>query len=144
MHLKITSESLNIKLRKLIKTDVFNMHDFWIYNGFSTEEILSITRKREIRAARQVGITWAVMSGMSLSDAGRLFCKDHSTAFHSMKVVVLAMEMPNHFPEVHRVVERVRSSSNVSGMSITRDSNAAMLINLENILNQINPEMFKK
>lgn len=144
MQNRTTLESLKTKLRDLIKTEVFNLHDFWIYSGFSAEEILSSTRKREIRAARQVGITWAVMSGMSLTDAGRLFCKDHSTAFHSMKIVILAMEMPNHFPEVYGVVERVRSSSNVSGMSITRDSKTAMLINLENILNQLNPEMFKK
>lgn len=143
MQNRTTLESLKTKLRKLIKAESFNMHDFWISCGFTYDELRSSTRKREIKSARQVGITWAVMSGMTLSDAGSLFCKDHSVAWHSLNVVIIALEMPKQYPDISRVVDRVTYGSNRYRMSVSRDNHTAMLVSLENIMSQLQPGIFK-
>lgn len=55
--------------------------------GFSIEELCGKSQKAPVTAVRHACAAWLVSQGWSLSDAGRLVGRTHSTVVHSVREI---------------------------------------------------------
>lgn len=83
------------QIREKLDLDRYTMEDFWAACPHTPDEILSGTRKAEIRSWRQVGMVWGRLCGMSQAVAGDMMGgKDHATVLHSEKLVITTLQDP--------------------------------------------------
>lgn len=103
--------------KKLPKRNFYTMHEFFLVCPCSHESLKEANRLRQLMQWRQVGMVWATLSGLSQTEAGRLFNKNHATVIHSQEMVKLALEgyhpeLKDKFMEVMESVELAQSASN--------------------------------
>lgn len=85
------------QIKKALGLDRYTMEDFWASCPHSKQEILSGTRKAEIRSWRQVGMVWGRLCGMSSAAAGdAMGGKDHATVLHSENLVITTLQDPRY------------------------------------------------
>ena len=81
------------QIKQELGLERYTMEDFWAACPHSPDEILSGTRKAEIRSWRQVGMVWGRLCGMSSAAAGAAMGgKDHATVLHSEKLVITTLQ----------------------------------------------------
>lgn len=101
---------------QLPKRNFYTMHEFFLVCPCSHESLKEANRLRQLMQWRQVGMVWATLSGLSLTEAGRMFNKNHATVIHSQEMVKLALEgyhpeLKDKFMEVMESVELAQSAS---------------------------------
>jgi hypothetical protein len=79
---------------------------------------------------RQIGMAWATLTGLSLSEAGKLFNKDHATVIYSQEMIVLALDgyhplLAEKLNEVLECIEITNAHAN--------DYNTALIISARRI-----------
>lgn len=135
-------EDIKAQLTYLIEAKKYHVDDFLACSEFTLKQLRSRSRKTDVRTARQVGVTWAVLGGFTLTDAGAYFGRDHSTAIWSMKVVLNALKNPKQFSEMVDIVEGVCSFT-WTYSQLMMDSLPTSAVNLEIELQKRIPEIFK-
>jgi len=80
------------KIRRNIDCERFSMRDFYAASPMTPEQLKSKDRHVEFLVWRHLGVTWGVLCGGSLAHAAGEFGRKHSTAIHSVKVVLNAVE----------------------------------------------------
>lgn len=60
--------------------------------GYSHSHLKGKSRKTELVISRQVGMTLMLMTGVTSTQAGKHYDKDHSTALHSRNVIINYLE----------------------------------------------------
>lgn len=101
------------KIRRSIDCERFSMRDFYAASLISADELKSKNRHTEYIIWRHLGVTWGVLCGSSLDAAASEFSRKHSTAIHSVKVVLNAVEGFG-MEEMRRAIERVTRIANES------------------------------
>jgi len=79
---------------------------------------------------RQLGMTWAVLSGYTLVDAGRLFNKDHATVIYATSMIKLALE--GYHPLLKEKLQEVIDCIEITNAH-ANDYNTAMIISARRI-----------
>jgi hypothetical protein len=79
---------------------------------------------------RQLGMAWATLTGLSLTEAGKTFNKDHATVVYSQEMIVLAIDgfhplLAEKLNEVLACIEITNAHAN--------DYNTAMIISARRI-----------
>jgi hypothetical protein len=79
---------------------------------------------------RQLGMTWAVLSGYTLLDACRLFNKDHATVIYATSMIKLALE--GYHPLLKEKLQEVIDCIEITNAH-ANDYNTAMIISARRI-----------
>jgi hypothetical protein len=79
---------------------------------------------------RQLGMTWAVLSGMTLVDAGKLFKKDHATVIYATSMIKIALE--GYHPLLREKLNEVIDCIEITNAH-ANDYNTAMIISARRI-----------
>lgn len=80
-------------IKKLLPPRQFyTMHEFFLVCPYSQDELKKPNRARDIMQWRQLGMTWAVLSGNTLVESGNMFGKDHATVIYAVSMIKLALE----------------------------------------------------
>lgn len=107
----LTLRKLN-KIRRKIDCDRFTLTDFYRACPYSSEELSGKPRKRDYLMWRHTGMVWALLGGMSQTEASRLFGRTHSTAIHSVNVVLHAVVDGHGLVEVQEAVSQITQVAN--------------------------------
>lgn len=75
------------QLKRKINVNRYIMNDFYLACPYSIEELKSRKRKQSLVSWRQIGLSWAFLSGLKLNQSGKLFNRNHATVIHSLKIV---------------------------------------------------------
>lgn len=129
-HTQLSLDEIKAELKRHIQARQYKMDDFWPACGQKPKDLMSKSRETELKDVRQVGMTWALLSGHSLPTAGRIFNRNHSTAIHSIRRVLTAMENPKQYPEIIAIVAKIQDMTYEYPASV-RDTQAASALNLE-------------
>lgn len=83
------------QIKNALGLDRYTMEDFWASCPHTPDEIMSGTRKGEIRSWRQVGMVWGRLCGISSAVAGaEMGGMDHATVLHSENLVLTTLQDP--------------------------------------------------
>jgi len=123
---------LNYILGKLPKRSFYTMHEFFLVCPYSHEELKIANRSRDRMQWRQLGMAWATLTGLSLTESGKLFNKDHATVIYSQEMIVLALDgyhplLAEKLNEVLECIEITNAHAN--------DYNTALIISARRIEN---------
>jgi hypothetical protein len=80
-------------IRSMVNAKRYHMDDFWDACPYTLEEICK-TRKVETLVYLHVGMVWMRLSGISLVRSGEYFKRDHSTASHAERLILVTLENP--------------------------------------------------
>jgi hypothetical protein len=75
-------------------------------------------------------MTWAVLSGMTLVDAGRLFNKDHATVIYATSMIKIALE--GYHPLLREKLNEVIDCIEITNAH-ANDYNTALIISARRI-----------
>lgn len=115
-----TTPKLN-KVRRTLNVDRFSKQDFYAASPFSIEELSRKNRKADVLAWRHVAITWHLLCGDNLREAGKALNRDHATSINSLNQVysaVLGYGMPQIRQAMQDVVDHV---NNIERLTIPKD-----------------------
>ena len=118
--------------KKLPKRNFYTMHEFFLVCPCSHESLKEANRLRQLMQWRQVGMVWATLSGFSLTEAGKLFNKNHATVIHSQEMVKLALE--GYHPELLEKLNEVLECIEITNAH-ANDYNTALIISARRIEN---------
>lgn len=105
------------KIRKLnrIKRNLdvsrYTMRDFYAVCPIPADQLAGKSRKREILFWRHVGVTWALLSGMTLTRAGKMFGRKHCTTINSISNILDSVEGFG-FQEIRDIIKRICDHAN--------------------------------
>jgi hypothetical protein len=116
------------------------MHEFFLVCPYTHEELKIANRSRDRMQWRQIGMAWATLTGLSLSESGKLFNKDHATVIYSQQMLIDALDgfhplLMQKFSDVLDCIEI--NNTNAS------DFNTAFIISARNIERMLRTK-FKK
>jgi len=117
---------------KLPRRKFYTMHEFFLVCPCSHESLKEANRLRQLMQWRQVGMVWATLSGFSLTEAGKLFNKNHATVIHSQEMVKLALE--GYHPELLDKLNEVLECIEITNAH-ANDYNTALIISARRIEN---------
>jgi len=117
---------------KLPRRKFYTMHEFFLVCPCSHESLKEANRLRQLMQWRQVGMVWATLSGFSLTEAGKLFNKNHATVIHSQEMVKLALE--GYHPELLEKINEVLECIEITNAH-ANDYNTALIISARRIEN---------
>ena len=117
---------------KLPRRKFYTMHEFFLVCPCSHESLKEANRLRQLMQWRQVGMVWATLSGFSLTEAGKLFNKNHATVIHSQEMVKLALE--GYHPELLEKLNEVLECIEITNAH-ANDYNTALIISARRIEN---------
>ena len=117
---------------KLPRRKFYTMHEFFLVCPCSHDSLKEANRLRQLMQWRQVGMVWATLSGFSLTEAGKLFNKNHATVIHSQEMVKLALE--GYHPELLEKLNEVLECIEITNAH-ANDYNTAMIISARRIEN---------
>ena len=117
---------------KLPRRKFYTMHEFFLVCPCSHESLKEANRLRQLMQWRQVGMVWATLSGFSLTEAGKLFNKNHATVIHSQEMVKLALE--GYHPELLDKLNEVLECIEITNAH-ANDYNTALIISARKIEN---------
>jgi hypothetical protein len=117
---------------KLPRRKFYTMHEFFLVCPCSHESLKEANRLRQLMQWRQVGMVWATLSGFSLTEAGKLFNKNHATVIHSQEMVKLALE--GYHPELLEKLNEVLECIEITNAH-ANDYNTALIISARKIEN---------
>ena len=117
---------------KLPRRKFYTMHEFFLVCPCSHESLKEANRLRQLMQWRQVGMVWATLSGFSLTEAGKLFNKNHATVIHSQEMVKLALE--GYHPELLEKINEVLECIEITNAH-ANDYNTALIISARKIEN---------
>ena len=90
------SETYGRKLKyiksKLPKRNFYTMHEFFNVCPYSFDELRKSNRQQHVMQWRQVGMFWCTLTGLSLTEVGNQFNRDHATVIHAQKMIILAID----------------------------------------------------
>ena len=117
-------------LSKLPKRNFYTMHEFFLVCPYTHEELKIVNRSRDRMQWRQLGMAWATLTGLSLTEAGKTFNKDHATVVYSQEMIVLALDgfhplLAEKLNEVLECIEITNAHAN--------DYNTALIISARRI-----------
>lgn len=117
-------------LGKLPKRSFYTMHEFFLVCPYTHEELKIANRSRDRMQWRQLGMAWATLTGLSLTESGKLFNKDHATVIYSQEMIVLALDgyhplLAEKLNEVLECIEITNANAN--------DYNTAIIISARRI-----------
>jgi len=78
--------------RKLPRRKFYTMHEFFLVCPYSLDELKEANRYQDVMQWRQVGMFWCTLTGLSLTEVGNKFNKDHATVIHAQKMIILALD----------------------------------------------------
>ena len=121
---------LNYILSKLPKRNFYTMHEFFLVCPYSHEELKIADRSRDKMQWRQLGMAWATLTGLSLTESGKLFNKDHATVIYSQQMLIDALDgfhplLMQKFSDVLDCIEITNAHAN--------DYNTALIISARRI-----------
>ena len=117
---------------KLPRRKFYTMHEFFLVCPCSHESLKEANRLRQLMQWRQVGMVWATLSGFSLTEAGKMFNKNHATVIHSQEMVKLALE--GYHPELLDKLNEVLECIEITNAH-ANDYNTALIISARKIEN---------
>jgi hypothetical protein len=118
-------------IKKLLPPRQFyTMHEFFLVCPYSHEELKIANRSRDRMQWRQLGMTWAVLSGKTLVDAGRMFEKDHATVIYATSMIKLALE--GYHPLLKEKLQEVIDCIEITNAH-ANDYNTAIIISARRI-----------
>lgn len=118
-------------IKKLLPPRQFyTMHEFFLVCPYSHEELKIANRSRDRMQWRQLGMTWAVLSGNTLVDAGRMFEKDHATVIYAVSMIRLALE--GYHPLLREKLQEVIDCIEITNAH-ANDYNTALIISARRI-----------
>ena len=117
---------------KLPRRKFYTMHEFFLVCPCSHDSLKEANRLRQLMQWRQVGMVWATLSGFSLTEAGKLFNKNHATVIHSQEMVKLALE--GYHPELLEKLNEVLECIEITNAH-ANDYNTALIISARKIEN---------
>ncbi len=131
---------LNYILSKLPKRNFYTMHEFFLVCPYSHEELKIANRSRDRMQWRQLGMAWATLTGLSLTESGKLFNKDHATVIYSQQMLIDALDgfhplLMQKFSDVLDCIEI--NNTNAS------DFNTAFIISARNIERMLRTKLKK-
>lgn len=131
---------LNYILSKLPKRNFYTMHEFFLVCPYSHEELKIADRSRDKMQWRQLGMAWATLTGLSLTEAGNMFNKDHATVIYSQQMLIDALDgfhplLMQKFSDVLDCIEI--NNTNAS------DFNTAFIISARNIERMLRTKLKK-
>ena len=115
---------------KLPVRNFYTMHEFFLVCPFSHEELKIANRSRERMQWRQIGMTWASLTGLSLKESGKLFNKDHATVIYSQEMIVLALD--GYHPMIAEKLQEVLDCIEINNAH-TNDWNTSYVISARHI-----------
>ncbi len=133
-----SSKQLAKEIKLAISAPKYEITDFWCASPYDPTELLKENRKRELVLWRHIGLTWTVLSGMGVRQAGNSFGRNHATAIHSMKEVMKALEFPHQYPEISEAIRAVRDMAKKTYANV-RDVEVASALHLERAFNNMRP-----
>ncbi len=131
---------LNYILSKLPKRNFYTMHEFFLVCPYSHEELKIADRSRDKMQWRQLGMAWATLTGLSLTESGNMFNKDHATVIYSQQMLIDALDgfhplLMQKFSDVLDCIEI--NNTNAS------DFNTAFIISARNIERMLRTKLKK-
>jgi hypothetical protein len=118
-------------IKKLLPPRQFyTMHEFFLVCPYSHEELKRPNRARDIMQWRQLGMTWAVLSGNTLVESGNLFGKDHATVIYAVSMIKLALE--GYHPLLREKLQEVIDCIEITNAH-SNDYNTALIISSRRI-----------
>jgi hypothetical protein len=131
---------LNYILSKLPKRNFYTMHEFFLVCPYSHEELKIADRSRNKMQWRQLGMAWATLTGLSLTESGNMFNKDHATVIYSQQMLIDALDgfhplLMQKFSDVLDCIEI--NNTNAS------DFNTAFIISARNIERMLRTKLKK-
>jgi hypothetical protein len=127
-----------IEVKKLFPSNRYEMRDFWAVCPYTTKELYSKSRKRELVIWRDVGIVWAWVSGVGLREAAEMFGRTHCTTIHAIKEIRKAFEEGYGHTEMIEIVNKIRANSHefiLQTGDICQDE-LRSLVTLENLIGE--------
>jgi hypothetical protein len=124
------SPTVAIIKKKLPPRQFYTMHEFFLVCPYSHEELKIANRSRDRMQWRQLGMTWAVLSGMTLVDAGSLFNKDHATVIYATSMIKIALE--GYHPLLREKLQEVIDCIEITNAH-ANDYNTALIISARRI-----------
>lgn len=79
---KIVQKSYNI-----LDCKEFNLYDFFKACPYTIEQLRKDNRHQLIKEWRHIGVFWALLSGKNLLETAKIFQRNHSISYRSLKVV---------------------------------------------------------
>lgn len=131
---------LNYILGKLPKRSFYTMHEFFLVCPYTHEELKIANRSRDRMQWRQLGMAWATLTGLSLTESGNMFNKDHATVIYSQQMLIDALDgfhplLMQKFSDVLDCIEI--NNTNAS------DFNTAFIISARNIERMLRTKLKK-
>jgi hypothetical protein len=131
---------LNYILSKLPQRNFYTMHEFFLVCPYSHEELKIADRSRDKMQWRQLGMAWATLTGLSLTESGNMFNKDHATVIYSQQMLIDALDgfhplLMQKFSDVLDCIEI--NNTNAS------DFNTAFIISARNIERMLRTKLKK-
>jgi len=131
---------LNYILSKLPQRNFYTMHEFFLVCPYSHEELKIANRSRDRMQWRQLGMAWATLTGLSLTESGNMFNKDHATVIYSQQMLIDALDgfhplLMQKFSDVLDCIEI--NNTNAS------DFNTAFIISARNIERMLRTKLKK-
>ena len=131
---------LNYILSKLPQRNFYTMHEFFLVCPYSHEELKIADRSRDKMQWRQLGMAWATLTGLSLTESGNMFNKDHATVIYSQQMLIDALDgfhplLMQKFSDVLDCIEI--NNTNAS------DFNTAFVISARNIERMLRTKLKK-
>jgi len=131
---------LNYILGKLPKRSFYTMHEFFLVCPYSHEELKIVNRSRDRMQWRQLGMAWATLTGLSLTEAGKTFNKDHATVVYSQEMIVLALD--GYHPLLAEKLNEVLKCIEINNTNAS-DFNTAFIISARNIERMLRTKLKK-
>ena len=116
------------------------MHEFFLVCPYSHEELKIANRSRDRMQWRQLGMAWATLTGLSLTESGKLFNKDHATVIYSQEMIVLALD--GYHPLLAEKLNEVLECIEINNTNAS-DFNTAFIISARNIERMLRTKLKK-
>jgi hypothetical protein len=125
---------------KLPQRNFYTMHEFFLVCPYTHEELKIANRSRDRMQWRQLGMAWATLTGLSLTESGNMFNKDHATVIYSQQMLIDALDgfhplLMQKFSDVLDCIEI--NNTNAS------DFNTAFIISARNIERMLRTKLKK-
>ena len=127
-------------LSKLPARKFYTMHEFFLVCPYSHEELKIANRSRDRMQWRQLGMAWATLTGLSLTESGKLFNKDHATVIYSQEMIVLALD--GYHPLLAEKLNEVLECIEINNTNAS-DFNTAFIISARNIERMLRTKLKK-
>lgn len=131
---------LNYILSKLPKRNFYTMHEFFLVCPYSHEELKIADRSRDKMQWRQLGMAWATLTGLSLTESGNMFNKDHATVIYSQQMLIDALD--GYHPLLMQKFSDVLDCIEINNTNAS-DFNTAFIISARNIERMLRTKLKK-